>query len=689
MLLNSLFIFLGLSAGGLAVFKNIRSTMRDELENVEYVNNCTINSLVEFTKNAFSEYLNEDYNEKNLSQKDFERLEKERTEFIHQLKEASYGNMDAKRYVKEFISNILQNKKMITKENINAFVDFNNPNNLTSVEMMWILSYAFSKYCEEETNGEKSAKDGLEEMIKRHHLARLHLDDTKTNTGEMVYDISAKMIKQVFIKEKDGVLRNLDFLDKVNIIVNIVYSKFKGFGPVEMLIESSVDEIDCGVSGVPYGSFDIDKSMLDKIVYSYESIWIMWHGLNVHFSALKFESQAEFIRVCQNIYKYDAPTVLSRKEGRIVSTMKDGSRIVVVRPPFADSYAFFLRKFGVETAKAPEDLFVINKAMLETSKTVEEENPVIEDSNVAVDDITKVTDKMKEEDESVLGVSQPIEGSHLLHTAMKWLIRGHRNILFTGSQGTGKTTTMKSYFKYVPVEYNTRIQELSFELNLRYLYPNRNIVAFQETADISTQIGLDTQKKTNGSVNIIGEIATAEAACWIIQTAKVASLFTWGSHHAKTAEDLVTAIRDNLLQLHIFSDATAAEAAVADVINFDAHMEKDVDRKIRFLERLTEIVPIREHDYPSDKLSDDVSLTDKYMMDMREQARRTTDRKQFRTQNIIEFRDDKYVVTNMITEETIREMRTKVPISLRQEFDNDMKLLKDEYLKNKELGIVA
>lgn len=680
MALNSLLLFLSLTGGGLFVYKTIRSTMRHDNDSSEYQNNDTIHALVEFVKNSFSEYLNEDYNEMNLNQKDFERLEKERAEFRHQLKEASYGNMNAKQYVKEFISNILQNKKMITRENVNHFVNFDNVQALTSTEMMWILSYAFAKYCEEETNGEKSAKDGLEEMIKRHHLARLHKDDAKTQTGEMVYDISAKMIKNVFIKEKDGVLKNLDYVDKVNIIVNIVYSLFKGFGVVEMLLESTVDEIDCGVSGIPYGSFDIDKKMLDKVVYSYESIWIMWHGLNIHVSALKFESQAEFIRVSQNIYRYDAPTVLSRKEGRIVSTMKDGSRIVVVRPPFADSYAFFLRKFSAETAKAPEELFVMNKSTAETAQPEEY-------SDVPVEEITEIANKVEQDDESVLGMAQPIEGSHFLHTAMKWLIRGHRNIIFTGSQGTGKTTTMKSYFKYVPVEYNTRVQELSFELNLRYLYPNRNIVAFQETADISTQIGLDTQKKTNGSINIIGEIATAEAACWIIQTAKVASLFTWGSHHAKTATDLVTAIRDNLLQLHIFSDAIAAEAAVADVINFDAHMEKDVDRKIRFLERLTEIIPIREHDYPSDKMSDDVPLTDKYMMDMREQARRTTDRQQFRTQNIIEFRDDKYVVTNMITDETIQSMRIKVPLSMRAEFDRDMEMLRTEYERNKEKGV--
>lgn len=175
----------------------------------------------------------------------------------------------------------------------------------------------------------------------------------------------------------------------MNILSSIVFSKFKGFGPVEILLDANIDEIDCGVSGVPAGSFDVDKSQLSKAVYSYESIWIMYHGLNIHFSALKFDSQAELIRVTQHIYRYEAPTVLSRTEGRVVSTMKDGSRVVAVRPPFADSYAFFVRRFNAEVLKTPEELF-------------------------------------------------RDEGNKWLHLVMKWAIKGHRNIMFTGSQGTGK-----------------------------------------------------------------------------------------------------------------------------------------------------------------------------------------------------------------------------------------------------------
>ena len=55
---------------------------------------------------------------------------------------------------------------------------------------------------------------------------------------------------------------------------------------------------------------------------------------------------------------------------------------------------------------------------------------------------------------------------------------------------------------------NIRVQETAFELHLRKIYPTRNILSFRETDTISGQAGLDVQKKTDGSVNIIGEVAT-------------------------------------------------------------------------------------------------------------------------------------------------------------------------------------
>ena len=65
---------------------------------------------------------------------------------------------------------------------------------------------------------------------------------------------------------------------------------------------------------------------------------------------VSFGSEFELRRICQNIYKYNLPGQLSEASGFKVNDMKDGSRVVVVRPPFTETWAFFVRKFDTQGA---------------------------------------------------------------------------------------------------------------------------------------------------------------------------------------------------------------------------------------------------------------------------------------------------------------------------------------------------
>ena len=60
---------------------------------------------------------------------------------------------------------------------------------------------------------------------------------------------------------------------------------------------------------------------------------------------------------------------------------------------------------------------------------------------------------------------------------------------------------------------NVRVQETAFELHLRKIYPTRNILSFRETDTVSGQEGLDVQKKTDGSVNIIRRGCNRPGCC--------------------------------------------------------------------------------------------------------------------------------------------------------------------------------
>lgn len=614
MLLNNILIVIFLIAIGCGVFFYFRYLSRVEVEE-EYVNPYTINYLTKVVSDTFSDILRQNLREMNLSRKELEQKNNTKSEIRLALKEAAYGNKSARSLILQYIRDIIRGTKgNISAETIDNVIPFGRKEMLKSRDKVEICIYLYER---------KYKKRGFAQMIDDYSLNA----PKKRKDGNIYYEISSTDIDTVYT---DLIAKEvLSYQDKLNIVAQRIFAQYKGFGAADILFRTTVDEIDGGVSGIPENNFEISVDNPDDIEYSYDSIWIMYKGINIKMSCLSFGSQSELKRVCQNIYKFNPPAALSKRNGRIVSTMADGSRIVVVRPEVSDSWVFFARKFDSTPSIAPDKLF-------------SDENSIV-----------------------------PI-------TVMKWLIRGYLNIGITGAQGTGKSTTLKSLIRFIPESLSLRIQELAFELNLRYTYPKRGIVSFQETASVSSQEELDLQKKTNGSVNIIGEIATSSAASWLIQTSMVASLFSLFTHHAKTTWDLIISIRNSLLEHGGFSDEKAAEEMVAKVLNFDIHMEKL--RGHRFCERISEIIPIKDRRYPSEVAAvagNCMSLQDQLSVDTIEYQRRMTDRQLFDVKNIVEWHNGKYYMVNMLSDDIIHQIRNRLSPEEESQFLDDMKMLKN------------
>ena len=218
---------------------------------------------------------------------------------------------------------------------------------------------------------------------------------------------------------------------------------------------------------------------------------------------------------------------------------------------------------------------------------------------------------------------------------------------------------------------NLRITELAFELHLRKIYPTRNILSMRETETVSGQEILDVQKKTDGSVNIIGEVASDPVASWMIQSAQVASKFTLFTHHAKTFPDLVTALRNSMLRAGVFKNERTAEEQVVQVLNFDIHLSKDFRGK-RYIERVTECIPVKRADEYTDNYRNEKTLEGKfdYFFDNATQYfRKITDAKLYEYRNILEYIDGEYVITNKISHQNIKEMRLNMDESDAEKFD--------------------
>ena len=218
---------------------------------------------------------------------------------------------------------------------------------------------------------------------------------------------------------------------------------------------------------------------------------------------------------------------------------------------------------------------------------------------------------------------------------------------------------------------NIRVQETAFELHLRKIYPTRNILSFRETDTISGQAGLDVQKKTDGSVNIIGEVATDPVASWMIQAAQVASKFTLFTHHAKTFPNLVTALRNSMLRTGVFTDERTAEEQVVQVLNFDVHLVKDF-RGRRYIERVTECIPVEdknEYTYEHQNEKTIEGKLSKFMDNATRYFSKVTNKELYKYVNIMEYRNDEYVITNKISDYNIKEMRNNMDENDVAEFD--------------------
>ena len=583
---------------------NIKKKAKEETENEVEVDDktYTLDMMVNFVKKRLDEITKVNLYDIGLSEEELKRRKNKKYELKKALKGCTYGDVNDKKYIKELIYDLLAKEYGVNETNISKSIPFDIPSLLTAQDKFDVIIHEYKK---------EFGYEALTQIIKKYNLAVL-----KYVAGESkpCYVITEQEISDIYDQENF----NLSFADKLEIVVQRIYQRYKGYSSIDEIRDMNIDGVSGGVSGLPE-SFLSQVAQTDgdylsqiteaKVPRACDSIWIFFQGKSIRLAFLSFGTESELKRVCQNIYKYNNPGQLSDTNGYKINEMKDGSRVVVVRPSMSETWAFFVRKFDTKRA--------------------------------TLEQIVRFD-----------GKEEAIE-------LLKYLVKGARIIALTGEQGCGKTTMLMAMIENIYETMNLRITETAFELHLRKIYPTRNILSMRETETIAGQECLDVQKKTDGSVNIIGEVATDPVASWMIQSAQVASKFTLFTHHAKTFPNLVTALRNSMLRAGVFSDEKTAEEQVVQVLNFDIHLVKDF-RGRRYIERITECIPVEEKneytfDYRKEKTLE--GKIEKFMDNATVYFAKSTNRELYKYRNILEFRDDSYVLVNPISEENIKGMR--------------------------------
>ena len=561
----------------------------------------TLEKMIDYIKRKMDEITKVNLYDLGLSEEELKRRKNKKYELKKALKGCTYGDVNDKKYVKQLIYDLLLNDYGVDETNISKAIPFDIASLLTPQDKFDIIIYMYKK---------EFGYEAMSKLIKKYKLAELKYTagDAKPSYVILPEEISAIYARENFM---------LSLEDKLMVVVQRIYQQYKGYSSIDEIRDMNIDGISGGISGLPESFLsqaaqtdaNVVNNVLDhKIPRACDSIWIMFSGKSIRLAFLSFGSESELKRVCQNIYKYNNPGQLSDTNGYKINEMKDGSRVVVVRPTFSETWGFFIRKFDVQRASLEQ---------------------LIKD-----------------------------EGKEEAIDLMKYIVKGARIIALTGEQGTGKTTMLMAMIENIYETLNIRVQETAFELHLRKIYPTRNILSFRETETVSGQEGLDVQKKTDGSVNIIGEVATDPVASWMIQAAQVASKFTLFTHHAKTFPDLVTALRNSMLRTGVFKNELVAEEQVVSVLNFNVHLVKDF-RGNRYIQRVTECIPVidkNDYNYNSRNETTLEGKFDTFIENSTKYFAKETNKELYRYQNIMEYQDGKFVLTNKITDKNIGEM---------------------------------
>lgn len=356
MLFNFILILAVLLMVAAVVLNSLKKKQTAEVDEKVEVDEKTYNldKMTAYIKRRLDEITKVNLYDIGLSEAELERRKNKKYELKKALKGCTYGDVNDKRYVKTLIYDLLLQEYGVNEINISKAIPFDTPSLLIPQDKFDILLYTYQK---------EFKYEALTQLIKKYDLAKLKFVQGESKP---CYVITGEEISDIF--EKENIL--LSFQDKLNVVVQRIYQHYKGYSSIDEVRDMNIDGVSGGVSGLPESFLsqvaqtdgDYLSQILDKRVpRACDSIWIMFQGKSIRLEFLSFGTESELKRVCQNIYKYNNPGQLSDTNGYKINEMKDGSRVVVVRPSMSETWAFFVRKFDVKRATLEQIITVPGK----------------------------------------------------------------------------------------------------------------------------------------------------------------------------------------------------------------------------------------------------------------------------------------------------------------------------------------
>lgn len=553
-------------------------------------NKYEFNKIVEFVDEHTNLLIKTSIDDFTIPTEEREKAKNRKNMFKKELELCGLGDLSAKQFIKSWITDLITQKYNINENTIDYVINFDFPN---TYHKFLILLYIYMDRYEFEA---------LKELIIQNSLDKL-----KKVNGEMMFAITEEDINNIYLREKLSVAI-ITFEDKLNILVQLIYEVLYGLNVIDEIREQKIDGISIGVNGIPIDFTSKvndmrirDPENLKDIKFSYDSIWLYFDGKEIWLKFLTFGSQRELERVCKKLYRFNNQRQFAKKDGYIFNNMADFSRVSVYRPPLAESWAAFIRKFDIDG-----------------------------------------------------DVDYLIEGgnSDIVKDLVRYLARGKQKLCITGQKGVGKTTMLVAIVKATYATVVMRVWESFFETFLRFRLPNRNTLALREMKGLSNEEALDSLKKANGELTIISEAADDQTITFIIKNALVGSKFIYWTYHNETADGLVQSCRNAGINTGAFKNENIAEEDVLSILDFEIHLKSTSYGK-RYIERITEFIRLDQEPFNSDINQESFFENSKKYFEKKSGA------KKYKAVNIIEYdlESDSFKIINNISKTRLNKIK--------------------------------
>lgn len=571
----------------------------------------TIKAIQKFVEENIDNLLQSSIDDIGKSYEEILNARKRKDLFRKQLSLCGLGDIASKRFIKGWIEDIITQKYGVNDETIDYIINFDIPSTYVKFNMI-LLRYI-------EIYGFNALKNFIIEN---------ELDTLRYVNNEYMYSVTEEDIDNIYKSNIHGCSNSLGFTEKLAIVTQQIYENLYGLSVIDEIRDQRCDGISIGVSGIPIdfvskiSDMNIKNGTALEYPLSYDSIWLYFEGKEIAMPCIKFGSQKELERVCKKLYKFNNYRQFTKSDGYIFNNMADFSRITVFRPPYAESWAAFIRKFDIDG------------------------------------------------DLSELIVGQ---NSEVVRTLIKFIVRSRENICLSGQQGAGKTTMLVGIVKQLYASVTLRIWESYFETFLRFKMPYRNIFTLRETEELNGSKALDSLKKTNGQVTIISEAAEDRMKAYIVKSALEAAEAVMWTGHSETAEDLVQTMRNACINVGILRDEVIAEEQVLSILDWDIHLRKEADG-FRHIDRITEFIRLDNKSYS--KGNDEET----FYSNATKYFEKRTNASMYEAVNIIEYDKigKKYVVKNGLSSKRISKMMNNLHEVDLIEFKDFMRKLEDE-----------